>query len=255
MVVRRLSRPRARLDVALVARGLVATRERARALVIAGQVLVNDVPVTKAGAAVADDDTIVLRQPDHPWVSRGGLKLDHALTVFGIDVTGARALDIGASTGGFTDVLLARGAARVVAIDVGSGQLDWKLRTDARVTPLEHVNARYLTPDVLPDDARRFDIVTVDVSFISLRHILPVLPPLVAPGGSVVVLVKPQFEAGREEVGAGGIVRDPAVQARVVDEVAAAALRIGLERAGVEPSPITGAEGNREFLMRLVRTT
>jgi 23S rRNA (cytidine1920-2'-O)/16S rRNA (cytidine1409-2'-O)-methyltransferase len=246
---------RARLDVALVARGLVATRERARALVIAGQVLVNDVPVTKAGAAVADDDTIVLRQPDHPWVSRGGLKLDHALTVFGIDVTGARALDIGASTGGFTDVLLARGAARVVAIDVGSGQLDWKLRTDARVTPLEHVNARYLTPDVLPDDARRFDIVTVDVSFISLRHILPVLPPLVAPGGSVVVLVKPQFEAGREEVGAGGIVRDPAVQARVVDEVAAAALRIGLERAGVEPSPITGAEGNREFLMRLVRTT
>jgi 23S rRNA (cytidine1920-2'-O)/16S rRNA (cytidine1409-2'-O)-methyltransferase len=218
-------------------------------------VLVNDVPVTKAGAAVADDDTIVLRQPDHPWVSRGGLKLDHALTVFGIDVTGARALDIGASTGGFTDVLLARGAARVVAIDVGSGQLDWKLRTDARVTPLEHVNARYLTPDVLPDDARRFDIVTVDVSFISLRHILPVLPPLVAPGGSVVVLVKPQFEAGREEVGAGGIVRDPAVQARVVDEVAAAALRIGLERAGVEPSPITGAEGNREFLMRLVRTT
>jgi 23S rRNA (cytidine1920-2'-O)/16S rRNA (cytidine1409-2'-O)-methyltransferase len=248
-------RPRTRLDVALVARGLVATRERARALVIAGQVLVNGAPVTKAGAEVSDDDTIVLRQPDHPWVSRGGLKLDHALTVFGLDVAGARALDIGASTGGFTDVLLARGAARVVALDVGSGQLDWKLRSDPSVTTLEHINARYLTPDMLPDDARVFDIVTTDVSFISLRHILPVLPPLIAPGGSVVVLVKPQFEAGRDEVGAGGVVRDPAVHARVIDEVAAAAHQVGLVRAGIEPSPITGAEGNREFLMRLVQTT
>jgi 23S rRNA (cytidine1920-2'-O)/16S rRNA (cytidine1409-2'-O)-methyltransferase len=254
MVVRRLSRPRTRLDVAVVARGLVATRERARALVLAGQVLVNGAPVTKAGAGVSDDDRIVLRQPDHPWVSRGGLKLDHALTVFGLDVAGARALDIGASTGGFTDVLLARGAARVVALDVGSGQFDWKLRSDPRVTTLEHVNARYLTPDMLPDDARVFDIVTADVSFISLRHILPVVPPLLTPDGSAVVLVKPQFEAGREEVGAGGIVRDPAVHARVVDEVAAAAHQVGLVRAGVEPSPITGAEGNREFLMRLVRT-
>jgi 23S rRNA (cytidine1920-2'-O)/16S rRNA (cytidine1409-2'-O)-methyltransferase len=249
------SSPRTRLDVAVVARGLAATRERARALVIAGQVLVNGVPVTKAGTAVKNDDAIVLRQPDHPWVSRGGLKLDHALTVFGLDVAGKLALDIGASTGGFTDVLLARGAARVVALDVGSGQLDWKLRSDPRVTPIEHVNARYLTPAMLPDDARVFDIVTTDVSFISLRHILPVLPPVLAPDGSVVVLVKPQFEAGRDEVGTGGIVRDPAVHARVIDEVAAAAHQVGLERAGVEPSPITGAEGNREFLMRLVQTT
>jgi 23S rRNA (cytidine1920-2'-O)/16S rRNA (cytidine1409-2'-O)-methyltransferase len=248
-------RPRTRLDVALVARGLVATRERARALVIAGQVLVNDAPVTKAGAAVNEDDTIVLRQPDHPWVGRGGVKLDHALTVFGLDVTGARALDIGASTGGFTDVLLARGAARVVALDVGSGQLDWKLRTDPRVTVIEQTNARHLTPALLPEEVRSFDVVTVDVSFISLRHILPVLPPLIAPGGSVVVLIKPQFEAGRDEVGAGGVVRDPAVHARVIDEVAAAAHQVGLVRAGVEPSPITGAEGNREFLMRLVQTT
>jgi 23S rRNA (cytidine1920-2'-O)/16S rRNA (cytidine1409-2'-O)-methyltransferase len=255
MMARRPGSSRTRLDLAVVARGLVATRERARALVIAGQVLVNGAPVTKAGAAVDDDDTIVLRQPDHPWVSRGGLKLDHALTVFGLDVAGARALDIGASTGGFTDVLLARGAASVVALDVGTNQLDWKLRSDPRVTPLEHVNARYLTPDLLPDDARTFDIVTADVSFISLRHILPVLPPLMTAGGRAVVLVKPQFEAGRDEVGAGGIVRDPAVHARVVDEIAAAAHQVGLRRAGLEPSPITGAEGNREFLMLLARAT
>jgi 23S rRNA (cytidine1920-2'-O)/16S rRNA (cytidine1409-2'-O)-methyltransferase len=246
--------PRTRLDVAIVARGLAVTRERARALVIAGHVLVNGAPVTKAGAAVKDDDAIALRQPDHPWVSRGGLKLDHALTAFGLDVTGKLALDIGASTGGFTDVLLTRGAVRVVALDVGTAQLDWKLRTDARVTVIEQVNARHLTPAMLPDDARTFDVVTVDVSFISLRHILPVLPPLLAPDGSIVVLVKPQFEAGRDEVGTGGIVRDPAVHVRVVDEVTSAAHQVGLVRAGVEPSPITGAEGNREFLMRLVQT-
>jgi 23S rRNA (cytidine1920-2'-O)/16S rRNA (cytidine1409-2'-O)-methyltransferase len=184
-------------------------------------------------------------------VSRGGVKLSAALDAFGIDVTGRLGLDIGASTGGFTDALLQRGAARVVALDVGHGQLDWKLRTDPRVVVIERVNARALTASQLPQDARAFGIITVDVSFISLRHILPVVPPLLAAGGDVVALVKPQFEAGRAEVGKGGIVRDPDVHARVVDDVAAAAHTLGLTRAGVIESPIAGMEGNREFLLHL----
>lgn len=240
-----------RLDLLLVARGLAPTRERARALILAGHVDVDGRPVTKAGTAVADDADVVLRQPDHPWVGRGGLKLAHAVDVFGLDVRDATGLDIGASTGGFTDVLLANGARHVVALDVGTAQLDWRLRSDPRVTCLEHVNARYLTPDMLPGQARAFDIITIDVSFISLAHILPVVPPLLRPSGRVVALVKPQFEAGRHEVGAGGIVRDPDVQSRVIDDVTAGAHRIGLVRLALEPSPITGAEGNREFLMLL----
>jgi 23S rRNA (cytidine1920-2'-O)/16S rRNA (cytidine1409-2'-O)-methyltransferase len=239
----------------MVARGLVATRERARALILAGDVLVDGVSVTKAGTNIADTAAIVLKQPDHPWVSRGGVKLAHALDVFGLDVTGRIALDIGASTGGFTDVLLARGARRVVAVDVGSGQLDWKLRTDARVVCLERVNARYLTANDLPADARTFVVVTIDVSFISLTLVLPVVPPLLADGGRVIALVKPQFEAGRGEVGAGGIVRDTSVHERVIETVAAGAHQVGLTRLAVEPSPITGAEGNREFLMLLARMT
>jgi 23S rRNA (cytidine1920-2'-O)/16S rRNA (cytidine1409-2'-O)-methyltransferase len=243
--------PKSRLDLLLVSRGLVATRERARAVILAGDVLVNGAPVTKAGTAVDSAATVQLRQPDHPWVGRGGLKLDHALTAFGVDVTGTSALDIGASTGGFTDVLLARGAAHVVALDVGEGQMDWRLRTDPRVLVLERVNARYLTPAALPADRRTFDVITIDVSFISLRHILPVVPPLLARDGRVVALVKPQFEAGRGEIESGGIVRDPDVHARVVEAVTAEAHRVGLVRLGLEPSPITGAEGNREFLMLL----
>jgi len=207
--------PKTRLDVLLVARGLAPTRERARALILAGEVSVGGSPVAKAGTNVSDD------------------------------------AEIGASTGGFTDVLLARGARQVVALDVGTNQLDWRLRSDPRVVALERVNARHLTPEQLPAGARRFDLVTIDVSFISLEHILPVVPPLVAPDGRVIVLVKPQFEAGRREVGAGGIVRDPAVHARVIEAVASAAHRVGLERLRVEPSPVTGAEGNREFLMLL----
>jgi 23S rRNA (cytidine1920-2'-O)/16S rRNA (cytidine1409-2'-O)-methyltransferase len=242
---------KARLDILLVSRGLAPTRERARALILAGHVSVAGQPVTKAGTAVAEDAEITLRQPDHPWVSRGGLKLDHALRVFDLDVSGALALDIGASTGGFTDVLLTRGAAKVVALDVGTNQLDWRLRTDPRVVCLEGINARYLTPDQLPEDTRRFDIITVDASFISLTYLLPVLPPLLASGGRAVVLVKPQFEAGRTEVGAGGIVRDPAVHERVVKNVEDAAVQVGLRPLAVAESPITGAEGNREFLMLL----
>ena len=243
--------PRTRLDQLLVARGLAASRERAQALILANQVTVNGAAATKAGAQVEDDVDVALKTPDHPWVSRGGLKLVRALEAFAIDVTGATALDIGASTGGFTDVLLHHGATRVVAIDVGHNQIDWKLRSDPRVVVREGVNARYLTPSDLPEDARAFDIVTIDVSFISLAHILPVVPALLRPAGRVVALVKPQFEAGREDVGKGGIVRDPAIHARVIADVTAAAAAVGLKRLGLEPSPIEGAEGNREFLLCL----
>jgi len=246
---------KSRLDVLLVARGLAPTRERARALILAGDVLVGGNAAAKAGTAVDDAAEITLRQPDHPWVGRGGLKLAHALDVFQLDVAGWTAIDIGASTGGFTDVLLSRGARRVVALDVGTAQLDWRLRNDPRVVCLEKVNARYLTAAVLPSDLGAVDLVTIDVSFISLGHILPRVPALLKPDGRVIALVKPQFEAGRAEVGPGGIVRDPAVHARVVDGVALSAHQVGLTLVTVEPSPVTGAEGNREFLMLLAPTT
>jgi 23S rRNA (cytidine1920-2'-O)/16S rRNA (cytidine1409-2'-O)-methyltransferase len=240
-----------RLDVLVVDRGLAASRERARALILAGQVRVEGHPVTKAGTSVPADADVAVDTPDHPYVSRGGLKLAHALDVFGIDVSARRALDIGASTGGFTDVLLQRGASLVFALDVGHGQLDWKIRSDPRVVVLERVNARTLTVDQLPAGAAPFDIVTIDVSFISLRLVLPVVPPLLRPRSDVVALVKPQFEAGRDEVGKGGIVRDDEVRQRVVEEVAAAAVALGLERGGTAESPIPGMEGNREILLHL----
>jgi hemolysin TlyA family protein len=240
-----------RLDALVVDRGLAASRERARALILAGDVRVNGQPVTKAGTSVPPDAEVTVTTPDHPYVGRGGLKLAHALDTFDVPVAGRFALDIGASTGGFTDVLLQRGAARVVALDVGHGQLDWKIRSDPRVAVLERVNARQLTAADLPPALTAFDIVTIDVSFISLRHILPVVPPLLRPSADVVVLVKPQFEAGRQEVGKGGIVRDAAVQARVVEEIVAAADALGLGRAGSTESPIAGMEGNREFLLHL----
>jgi 23S rRNA (cytidine1920-2'-O)/16S rRNA (cytidine1409-2'-O)-methyltransferase len=240
-----------RLDTLLVERGLAASRERARAMILAGSVRVNGQPAAKAGMPVRLDADVTITAPDHPYVGRGGLKLAHALDLFGIEVAGRMALDIGASTGGFTDVLLQRGAARVVALDVGHGQLDWKLRKDPRVTVLERINARTLAPADLPHDLRAFDIITIDVSFISLRFILPVLPPLMRDGADVVALVKPQFEAGRAEVGRGGIVRDEQVRLRVVEEVGAAADALGLRRAATTESPIAGMEGNREFLIHL----
>ena len=237
-----------RLDHLLVARGLVPSRERARALILAGQVRVNGQPATKAGHDVADDADVQVAVPDHPYVGRGGLKLARALDAFAIDVRDALALDIGASTGGFTDVLLQRGARQVVALDVGHGQLDWKLRTDPRVVVREHVNARYLADDDLPGP---FDLVAIDVSFISLRQILPVVPPRLSPHGDVVALVKPQFEAGRADVGKGGLVTDPAVHARVLEEVRRAARALGLTPMADTPSPITGTTGNQEFLLHL----
>jgi len=240
-----------RLDAAVVARGLAASRERARALILAGQVRVDGVVVSKAGTPVKPDAAVTLDQRDHPYVGRGGVKLAHALDTFGIAVEDRLALDVGASTGGFTDVMLRRGARRVVALDVGHGQLDWKLRTDPRVVVLEKINARTLTPEQLPEDARRFDLVTMDVSFISVRQVLPALVPVLAPGADLVVLVKPQFEAGREEVGKGGLVRDAAVQARTVEDVTSAANALGLTRVAAVESPITGTEGNREFFLHL----
>lgn len=242
-----MANPRFRLDQLVVERGLVQSRERARALILAGQVLVDGRPVSKAGTPVDAGAVVELAKADHPYVGRGGLKLAHALDTFGIEVAGREALDIGASTGGFTDVLLQRGAPRVVALDVGHGQLDWKIRNDPRVLVIEHFNARHLTLATLPAPV---ELVVIDVSFISLRQILPVLPPLLRPGADIVALVKPQFEAGRDEV-RKGIVRDPAVHTRVLGAVSTAAREVGLSPVASTPSPITGQKGNIEFLLHL----
>ncbi len=239
-----------RLDVELVERGLVSTRSRAQGLILAGKVLVDDRPVTKAGTPVAPDAAIRLLEPDHPWVSRGALKLEAALDAFGIDPAGLDCLDVGASTGGFTELLLARGARRVIALDVGRNQLDWKLRSDPRVVVMEGVNARTLGPGDLPFPVR---LATFDVSFISLRLVVPPVLPHVEPGGRVVCLVKPQFEAGREQVGSGGIVRDEAVRREAVDATVAALEALGLERIGLVPSPIRGQKGNQEELAAFLR--
>jgi 23S rRNA (cytidine1920-2'-O)/16S rRNA (cytidine1409-2'-O)-methyltransferase len=243
-----MARPKQRLDALLVERGLAASRERARGLVLAGQVLVDGQIVSKAGTAILTDAQIELVTPDHPYVGRGGVKLAHALDQFAIPVSGRRALDIGASTGGFTDVLLRRDARSVIAVDVGRGQLDWRLRNDPRVIVREGVNARGLNADVVPGAV---ELVTIDVAFISLRHILPALPPLLANDADVVALVKPQFEAGRAEVGKGGIVTDPEVHRAVVQRVVAYATAVGLLDKGTTESPITGASGNREFFLHL----
>jgi 23S rRNA (cytidine1920-2'-O)/16S rRNA (cytidine1409-2'-O)-methyltransferase len=237
-----------RLDVALVERGLAASRERAQALIMAGQVRVDGQVVSKASAGVAAEADVALEVPDHPYVSRGGVKLAHALDDFHVDPAGKRALDVGASTGGFTDVLLQRGAASVIALDVGHGQLDWKLRNDPRVDVHEGVNARALTAADVP---HQVDLVVIDVSFISLGHILPPLPPFMIDGGEIVALVKPQFEAGREEVGKHGLVTDPAVHDAVIARATAQAEAAGFARLGMAKSAITGATGNQEFFLHL----
>jgi 23S rRNA (cytidine1920-2'-O)/16S rRNA (cytidine1409-2'-O)-methyltransferase len=239
---------RVRADLALVDRGLAPSREKARALILAGEVLAGDRPIAKAGDLIDDGAELRLRSAPMPYVSRGGIKLAHALDAFAVDVTGVVALDVGASTGGFTDCLLQRGAARVYCVDVGQGQLDWKLASDPRVRVLDRVNIRLAPPDLLPE---RADVVVIDVSFISLRLVLPALPPLVRPGGPVVALVKPQFEVGRADVGKGGIVRDEAARARALAEVRAAAAALGYAVGADTVSPITGGKGNVEFLLAL----
>jgi len=234
-----------RLDRVLVERGLAESRTRAEALILAGRVRVEGHESVKPGTAVAPDAEVFVAAPEHPWVSRGGVKLAAALDHFGIDPSGRVCLDVGASTGGFTDVLLSRGARTVYAVDVGYGQLHAKLRGDPRVVLLEKVNARYLSRAQVPVPV---ELLVADVSFISLSLILPAAVPLLAPGAAAVLLVKPQFESARGEVGKGGIVRDPAVRERAVARVAASAVALGLGPLGTIRSPIAGADGNEEFL-------
>jgi len=219
-------------------------------LILAGNVFVGDRRVAKAGDLLADDAVLTVKGRDHPWVSRGGIKLDHGLTHFGFDVTGAIGLDVGSSTGGFTDVLLTREAAKVYAVDVGTNQLAWKLRQDPRVVVHEQTNAKLLTRELIPD---LIDIVVCDASFIGLAKVLGPALALARPGAKLVALVKPQFEAGRAEVGKGGVVRDPLIHQRVCDEAAAWIASQGWRVIGVETSPITGPEGNVEFLLGATR--
>jgi 23S rRNA (cytidine1920-2'-O)/16S rRNA (cytidine1409-2'-O)-methyltransferase len=237
---------KARADQLLVDRGLAESRTRAQALILAGIVFSGERKVEKAGQALAPDAPLEVRGREHPWVSRGGLKLAHALDHFGWDVEGAVGLDIGSSTGGFTDVLLQRGAARVFAIDVGTNQLAWKLRQDPRVVVHEQTNARYLTAETVTEPV---DIVVCDASFISLSKVLDTALGFARPGGRLVALVKPQFEAERGEIGKGGVVRDPEVHARVCDAAAAWVASRGWTVEGVATSPITGPAGNVEFLL------
>ncbi len=240
--------PRTRLDLLLVSRGLAPSREKAQGMILAGQVSIDGRRIDKAGSPTAEDAEISVAGPEHPFVSRGGVKLAAALDAFAIDPAGLVCLDIGASTGGFTDCLLQRGAARVYAIDVGYGQLDARLRSDPRVMLREKVNARGLSEADVPEHAL---LAALDLSFISARLVLPAVIARLAPGADVVVLVKPQFEAGRAEVGKGGIVRSDAVRERVVREVEQFAVREGLASLGAIPSPIRGARGNQEFLLAL----
>lgn len=243
-----------RLDKLLVDRGFAASRERAQALIIAGKVLVNDQKLDKSGAQVVADSAIRLLGEDLKYVGRGGLKLERALEHWQVEVNGKVCLDVGASTGGFTDCLLQHGAARVIALDTGYGQMDFKLRQDPRVRLLEKTNARYLTKEVIGEIA---ELIVVDVAFISATLVLPPVVNAAFPnsmedrrGRQVIVLVKPQFEAGRESVGKGGIVRDPAAQLGSVEKVRKTLLDLGCSALDVIESPILGAEGNREFLLR-----
>ena len=246
MVVRNVKRER--IDRLLVEQGLADSRTKAQALVMAGVVLVNEQRVAKPSDLFPIDAQIRVKHADDPasrYVGRGGLKLEAALREFRLDVRGAVCLDVGASTGGFTDCLLQNGAQKVFAIDVGHNQIDWRLRNDPRVEVREGVNARYLQPEDFP---AQFDLAVIDVSFISATKVLPAIVPLIRAGGSIVTLIKPQFEVGRGEVGGGGVVRDATKRARVVEEVNESARTLGLETIGTIESPIQGAEGNVEFL-------
>ncbi|MDT8317810.1 MAG: TlyA family RNA methyltransferase [bacterium] len=238
-----------RTDKLLLERGIVASREKAKALIMAGQVIVNDRRVDKAAEMVPVDSDIRIKGEQLPFVSRGGLKLEHAIKHFNIDPAGKTAVDVGASTGGFTDCLLQRGAAKVYAVDVGYGQMDLKVKNDARVVPIERTNIREMDRDNIPEEV---DIAVIDVSFISLIKVLPHVIPLLKKGGEIAALIKPQFEVGKGEVGKGGIVRDDGKVERVLEEVRKFAEASGLEVAGLTPSPILGAKGNREFLIYLI---
>ncbi|MFC4348445.1 TlyA family RNA methyltransferase [Kordiimonas lipolytica] len=237
-----------RADVALVDRGLVESRAKAQALIMAGVVFSGETKILKAGQQIKEDQPIEVRGKEHDWVSRGGLKLEKGLKEFSVNPTGMIAIDVGASTGGFTDVLLQGGAKKVYAVDVGHGQLAWKLRNDDRVVVMEKTNARYLDNEAIPDP---IDIVVCDASFISLKTVLPAAMALVKPGGRLIALIKPQFEVGRENVGKGGVVRDPELHKAVCEEMRAWLNddMDGWTACGLTESPIKGPEGNIEFLL------
>lgn len=241
-----MSSPKERLDLLLLARDLADTRTKAQALIMAGRVRVNGRTVTKAGTLVPTDATVEVLAPASPYVSRGGDKLAAALDHFGLDPAGRVCLDAGASTGGFTHVLLLRGAAKVYAVDVGYGQLDQSLRRDPRVAVLERTNIRLLPRKALPEPV---DLATLDLSFISLTLVLPKIVAFIKPGGGILALVKPQFEVGKNRVGKGGVVRDPALQRQAVDKVAQAARGLGLRVSGGFPSPLKGPKGNQEYFL------
>ena len=241
-----------RADKLLVERGLVESRAKAQALIMAGKVFSADRRIAKAGDLVAEDAPLEVKGQDHPWVSRGGLKLAHALSHFSLDPTGAIAIDVGASTGGFTDVLLAHGVAKVYAVDVGHGQLAWKLRNDPRVVVLERTNARHLSAKEIPEPV---DWVVCDASFIGLETVLPAALSLTKPNAIAIALIKPQFEVGPARVGKGGVVRDPALHQEVCDRIRAWFERqAGWSVLGIVESPILGPEGNREFLIAARRS-
>jgi 23S rRNA (cytidine1920-2'-O)/16S rRNA (cytidine1409-2'-O)-methyltransferase len=245
-----LNKKKKRLDLLMVDNGLVPSRQRARAMIMAGVVLVNRQPVSKAGAQVSEDDRIEIKGGDNPYVSRGGLKLEGALNELALNVSDCTCLDVGASTGGFTDCLLQKGAARVYAVDVGYGQLAWKLRQDPRVEVVERTNIRNMPFGTISETV---DIVTIDVSFISLKIVIPAVMKFLKAEGCILALIKPQFEVGKGQVGKGGVVRDPALHDRVIAELSTFFAGNGLLYANVIASPILGPKGNREFFILLHR--
>jgi 23S rRNA (cytidine1920-2'-O)/16S rRNA (cytidine1409-2'-O)-methyltransferase len=237
-----------RLDLALVEKGLVSTRQRAQSLILSGKVLVNDIPVDKPGAPVIPQDTLKLKGTPMPFVSRGGLKLEAALQAFGIDVNGKACLDVGASTGGFSDCLLQCGARHIYAVDVGYGQLAWQLRQDPRVTVIERTNIRNMAYETI---GACVDLITIDVSFISLKIVVPAVIKFTHPQTAIIALIKPQFEVGKGQVGKGGVVRDAALHAQVIADLTAFFQDLGLKRDNLCDSPILGPKGNKEFFIRL----
>ena len=237
-----------RIDQLLLDKGLAESRHKAQALILAGKVLVNRVPVTKAGTRVLATADIHVKKAESSFVSRGALKLEEALKILEIDIEGDVCLDIGASTGGFTDCLLQHKAAKVYAVDVGYGQLAWSLRSDDRVVVLERTNIRYLTEEQVPEG---IDVVTIDTSFISLKLVIPAALKFMKKGGRILALIKPQFEVGKGKVGKGGVVKDPAVHAEIIETLSQFFIELGLEREAVIPSPIKGPKGNQEFIISL----
>jgi 23S rRNA (cytidine1920-2'-O)/16S rRNA (cytidine1409-2'-O)-methyltransferase len=243
-----MAKAKQRLDLIIVEKKLVQSRERAKAIIMAGKVLVNDIPVDKPGVLIHEDARIQLKGDDIAYVGRGGVKLEGAVNDFNLDVTGMVCLDVGASTGGFTDCLLARGAKKVFAVDVGYGQLDWKLRQDYRVVVIERTNIRHMKPDALPC---LVDLVTIDVSFISLKIVVPAAAGFLNKNGFILALIKPQFEVGREKVGKGGVVKDPTLHQQVIADLSDFFEKSGFINCGVFPSSILGPKGNREFFILL----